>query len=164
MPQKKSKQPKRKVRRAEDEKELIFKHDGEDYARVINKLGNKRILAYSPELDYEINCHIRGNIRGKNFRNIHKNSYVLISFRNINGEYDAFLRDYQNPEKLSGDVLHVYTDKDVEDLKKAGELGGRVNLDRVAKTVEKNHFNEENPNLIVDIAKNEFTEDMIDFV
>ena len=184
MPQKKSKQPKRRVRRAEDEKELIFKNDdGEDYARVTKKLGNKRIMAYSLELECEINCHVRGNIRGKNFRNIHKDSYVLISFRNLNGEYDTYLKNHQSPEKLAGDVLCGYTDKDVEDLKKAGELGGRPNfVDRFAKpnikkqsTAEKDDFDEENPNLATDWmedkntsvnigGKVEFTEDMIDFV
>ena len=126
MPAKKSKLSNRKARGIVDDKELQFKNPGEDYARVTKKLGNSRIMVHSLELNKEISCHIRGNIRGKNYRNIIKDGYVLISFRNMNGEYDHFLKN-GTTEGITGDVIYNYTEKDVNDLRKAREIKDEMN-------------------------------------
>ena len=123
MPKKKSKMPKKKVRIADSEKELFFKEDGEDYAKITKKLGNARVMVHSCELDKEIICHIRGNIRKGSYKKITKDSYVLISFRNLNGEYDNFLKTGDS-SNMTGDVLHNYSEQDVADLVKYGHISG----------------------------------------
>ena len=130
MPPKKSKKPKRRVLHAEDEKELEFAVDGEGYAKITKKLGNNRIMAFSPELNKEIPCHIRGNIRGKSRKDMYKDNWVLISFRDLNGEYTRWKKTGDPSEKITGDVIYAYSEKDVRDLEKAGEIKDELtNLD-----------------------------------
>ena len=119
MPSKKSKPSNRKARGLTEAKELQFKRPGEDYAQVTKKFGNDRILVFSLELNCEIPCHIRGSIRSNK---VIKDGYVLISFRNLNNEYDNFLKTGIVADNMKGDVIYNYNDKDVNDLRKAGEL------------------------------------------
>ena len=94
-----------------DNKELLFKEDGQDYAIVVKMLGSGRC---------ELNCYndlnkcnrmgiIRGNMRKKSMHMfIRKGDIVHVS-----------QRDYQDNKV---DIIHLYSHEDVRSLKTYEEV------------------------------------------
>jgi translation initiation factor 1A len=105
MPKRKTKGKKRKIRKEPDKRELIYKDDGQEYAKVLRMLGNGRC---------ELQCmdgivrlgHIRGAMRKKIW--IKMSDFVLVG-----------LRDYQDAKC---DIIAKYTTDEVRNLKSYGEL------------------------------------------
>jgi len=88
-----------------DKKELVLKEEGLEYAKVLKMLGNGRLSAYCYD-GVERLCHIRGKIKKKVWIGI--NDIILIS-----------LRDFQDGK---ADVLAKYSDQEIRQLIKIGEL------------------------------------------
>ena len=97
--------------------ELVYKEEGQEYARVLKRLGgpNLRVLC---EDGIERMGIIRGSMRNKVWVKV--DNYILVS-----------LRDFQD-EKC--DVLQKYTDEHVRALKTAGEINDNE-PDQVLETV-----------------------------
>ena len=136
--------------------EFRRENDDEDYGRIVKMLGNGRANVYSFFLKREIQCHIRGNIKGKLRKHISVGTFVLISIRNLNGEltqYKKSLKEGLQPNNdlvFKGDILLFYNEKDVRDLEKSGEFD-------YFETSEKLFFNTiNNENLhVTTLTKNE---------
>ena len=112
MPKRKSKGPKRKIRREPLRRDLEYKDDGQEYAQVLKMLGNGRC---------EVKCVdgitrlavIRGKMRNKVW--IKLGDYILVG-----------LREFQDNKC---DILLKYTDEEVRTLKTYGEIPEK-NLDK----------------------------------
>lgn len=88
-----------------DQQELLFKEDGQEYARVIKMLGDCRVEAQC--FDHkQRQCHIRGKMKKRNW--IMVGDTILIG-----------LREYQDSK---ADVIHKYTEEETRNLKIYGEL------------------------------------------
>lgn len=101
----------------ETKRELIFKEENEDYARVVKMLGNCNVQVKPSDGGDLIIAHIRGTmVKRKVWVSV--GDLVLIS-----------LRDYQDDK---ADVVHLYKPDEVSRLKAYGELkedsgsGGKI--------------------------------------
>jgi translation initiation factor 1A len=111
MPKRKTKGQKRKIRKEPDKRELVYKDDGQEYAKVLKMLGNGRC---------ELQCidgitrlgHIRGAMRNKIWIKI--SDFVLVG-----------LRDYQDAKC---DIIAKYTTNEVRNLKSYGELPPTISI------------------------------------
>ena len=111
MPKRKSKGQQRKTNKGPQKRELEYKDDSQEYAQVVQILGNSR---------FQVQCfdgvvrlgHIRGNMRNKVW--IKLSDFVLVS-----------LRDFQDNKC---DVIMKYTTEEVRNLKSYGELPETVSL------------------------------------
>jgi len=93
-------------------RELIFKEDGQNYARVISLLGDSRVKCQSLENNREIFGHIRGTLKKRVWINI--GDIVLISIRNFDNN--------------KCDIIHKYTFEEVNILKNMGQISPNINL------------------------------------
>eukprot|EP00854_Cymbomonas_tetramitiformis_P001118 gene1118-1672_t len=93
----------------EIKRELLFKEDGQGYAKVMDMLGSGRCNLKCLKDNTDVMGIIRGSLRkmkSKNF--IRKDDIVLIC-----------LRDYQENK---ADIVHVYTTDEVKILIEYGEI------------------------------------------
>ena len=86
-------------------KPLIFKEDGQEYAKILKILGNCRVHTLCMDGKERI-AHIRGAMRKRVW--ISKDDTVLVG-----------LRDFQDEK---ADVIHKYTTSEVTRLEKLGEI------------------------------------------
>lgn len=105
-------------------RELIYKEENQDYARVIKLLGDNRVLATNGMHD-KILCIIRGKLRKRAY--IHIDDLILISYR-----------DFQSTK---ADVIHRYTPQEATTLKKYGELNEIKERKSVEDEEEEECFN-----------------------
>jgi len=118
MPKNKGKGGKNRRRgknEADNEKrELIFKEDSQEYARVLKMLGNGRVRVKCLDVDNgkEMIAHIRGKMRKKVW--INQGDVILLS-----------LRDYQAD---MADVIQKYTPDEARALVQYGELPDSVKI------------------------------------
>lgn len=94
-----------KKRGKEITKGLIYKENGQEYAKVIKMLGNCRLSCMCQDGRERI-AIIRGNMRNRVW--ITTDDYILVT-----------LRDFQD-DKV--DVVHKYTHGDVRSLLAVGEI------------------------------------------
>ncbi|CDI98049.1 translation initiation factor eIF 1A [Echinococcus multilocularis] len=116
MPKNKGKGGKNR-RRGKNENEgqkraLIYREEGQQYAKVERLLGNGRLEAYCFDGVKRL-CHIRGKMRKKVW--INSGDIILVS-----------LRDYQDQK---ADVILKYLNDEARTLKSIGEIPDTVNLD-----------------------------------
>lgn len=88
-----------------EKRELVFKDEGQEYAKVLKMLGNGRLEANCVDGQTRL-CHIRGKLRKKVW--INAGDVILIG-----------LRDYQDGK---ADVINKYTADEARNLKTYGEL------------------------------------------
>lgn len=88
-----------------EKRELVFKEEGQEYAKVLKMLGNGRLEANCVDGQIRL-CHIRGKLRKKVW--INAGDVILIG-----------LRDYQDGK---ADVINKYTADEARNLKTYGEL------------------------------------------
>mmetsp|Transcript_65447 Transcript_65447/g.132887 ORF Transcript_65447/g.132887 Transcript_65447/m.132887 type:complete len:142 (+) Transcript_65447:101-526(+) len=89
----------------EEKRDLVFKEDGQEYAKVLKMLGNGRLDAYCYDGVKRL-CHIRGKMRKKVWVGV--GDIILIG-----------LREYQDSK---ADVMLKYTPDEARNLKIYGEL------------------------------------------
>ncbi|KAM3172244.1 hypothetical protein ACTXT7_014956 [Hymenolepis weldensis] len=116
MPKNKGKGGKNR-RRGKNENEgqkrdLIYRDEGQQYAKVERLLGNGRLVAYCFD-DVRRLCHIRGKLRKKVW--INSGDIILVS-----------LRDYQDQK---ADVILKYLNDEARQLRACGEIPVTVHLD-----------------------------------
>ncbi|KAL7056516.1 hypothetical protein AAHC03_020700 [Spirometra sp. Aus1] len=116
MPKNKGKGGKNR-RRGKNENEgqkrdLIYKEDGQEYAKVERLLGNGRLEAYCFDGVKRL-CHIRGKMRKKVW--INSGDIILVG-----------LRDFQDSK---ADVILKYLNDEARALKSLGEIPDTVNLE-----------------------------------
>ncbi|KAL5961492.1 Eukaryotic translation initiation factor 1A [Taenia solium] len=116
MPKNKGKGGKNR-RRGKNENEgqkraLIYREEGQQYAKVERLLGNGRLEAYCFDGVKRL-CHIRGKMRKKVW--INSGDIILVS-----------LRDYQDQK---ADVILKYLNDEARTLKSIGEIPDTVHLD-----------------------------------
>ncbi|KAM7534851.1 hypothetical protein Aperf_G00000112229 [Anoplocephala perfoliata] len=116
MPKNKGKGGKNR-RRGKNENEgqkrdLIYRDEGQQYAKVERLLGNGRLEAYCFDGVKRL-CHIRGKMRKKVW--INSGDIILVS-----------LRDYQDQK---ADVILKYLNDEARHLKAIGEIPDTVHLD-----------------------------------
>nr|CDS27722.1 translation initiation factor eIF 1A [Hymenolepis microstoma] len=116
MPKNKGKGGKNR-RRGKNENEgqkrdLIYRDEGQQYAKVERLLGNGRLEAYCFDGVKRL-CHIRGKMRKKVW--INSGDIILVS-----------LRDYQDQK---ADVILKYLNDEARQLKACGEIPDTVHLD-----------------------------------
>ena len=112
-------------KQVQEDRELSYKGESEEYAQVIKILGDGR---------FECNCadgvkriaHVRGKMRKRVW--IANGDIILVS-----------LRDFE-PEKC--DVVEKYKEKEVAKLKKAGEIPDTMVLPSSSETEEKEEKND----------------------
>lgn len=92
-------------------RELICKEEEQEYALITKVLGNGRMEGKCFDNVTRI-CHIRGTMKKKAW--IKVNDVVLISLR------DFETKDEDKKEKC--DIIHLYNEEEVRELKKLGEL------------------------------------------
>jgi translation initiation factor 1A len=95
---------KRKIT-SQEQRELVFKEHGQEYAQVTKMLGNRNIEASCFDGQKRL-CHIRGALQKRVW--ISQGDIVLLG-----------LRDYQDEK---ADVLLKYTSDEARNLKVYGEL------------------------------------------
>ncbi|CAL8096815.1 unnamed protein product [Calicophoron daubneyi] len=93
-------------------RELIYKMDGQEYAKVERLLGNGRLEAYCFDGVKRL-CHIRGKLRKKVW--ISNGDIILVG-----------LRDYQDSK---ADVIMKYLNDEARTLKSLGEIPDTVKLE-----------------------------------
>lgn len=93
-------------------RELIYKEDGQEYAKVERLLGNGRLEAYCFDGVKRL-CHIRGKLRKKVW--ISNGDIILVG-----------LRDYQDKK---ADVIMKYLNDEARTLKSLGEIPDTVKLE-----------------------------------
>ena len=89
----------------EEEHQLRFKEDNEEYAQIIKVLGDRRFLCKCTD-DIERIAHARGKLKKKVW--IVNDDIVLVSIRQF------------EPEKC--DIIWKYTEKEILKLKNGGEI------------------------------------------
>jgi len=89
----------------ENNRDLVYKEDGSEYAKVMSLLGDRKIMLIKPD-----RTEIMGVIPGRHKRRcrFNINDVALIGFR-----------DFQENKV---DVLYKYTDKEVKKLVQYGEI------------------------------------------
>ncbi len=109
MPAKKKKGGKKKRKGKSNyitaKRELEFKEEGQEYARVLKMLGDGRLEAKCSDNVIRI-CHIRGKMRKRIW--INKGDLLLVD-----------IRPYQTDK---ADIVHKYYDEEDRTLKDYGEL------------------------------------------
>mmetsp|Transcript_21982 Transcript_21982/g.77085 ORF Transcript_21982/g.77085 Transcript_21982/m.77085 type:complete len:143 (-) Transcript_21982:205-633(-) len=89
----------------EEKRELEFREDGQQYAKVLKMLGNCRVEAYCYD-GVKRMCHIRGNMRKKVW--VVAGDIVLVAPREF--------------EDSKADIIHKFTNEEALKLKQFGEL------------------------------------------
>lgn len=93
----------------DDQKELVFKTEGQEYAKVIKMLGDRRVEVQTPDNETMI-AHIRGNMRKRVWINV--GDLVLLAMRDFQDNKADIILKYSNNEekKLSkyGEVTHSF--------------------------------------------------------
>jgi translation initiation factor 1A len=111
MSKRKSKGQKRKIRKEPTKRELIYKDDGQEYAKVLKMLGNGRCDLLCVDGIQRLG-HIRGAMRKKIWIKI--SDFVLVG-----------LRDYQDSKC---DIIAKYTTDEIRSLKLYGEIPSTVSV------------------------------------
>jgi len=107
----------KKTKQGADKPKIIDKQDDQLYARVIQILGNRNVLAFCNDNKIRL-CHIRGSIRKDMW--ISTGDIVLISIRD-------FLID-KDGKYEKGDILFKY-DRDIHSkLKKDNDINNKLFL------------------------------------
>lgn len=107
-------------------RDLEFKEDGQEYAQVINILGNCRCECYCFDGSSRLG-HIRGNMRKKVW--ICKGDIVLVG-----------LRDFQDSKC---DIIHKYTSDESKKLKNYGELPEDARINETDLNMNENDYGED---------------------
>lgn len=131
MPKNKGKGGKNRRRgknEGEEKRELVFKEDGQEYAKVLKMLGNGHLDAYCYD-GVKRMCHIRGKMRKKVWVGV--GDIVLVG-----------LRDYQDSK---ADVMLKYTPDEARNLKIYGELPdtAKIGVDTGGEPLEDAFGNDE---------------------
>ena len=92
-------------------RELVFKEDGQEYAKVAKILGNGRLEAMCFDGVKRL-CHIRGKLRKKVW--INQSDIILVG-----------LRDYQDAK---ADVILKYSADEARNLKSYGEFPESIKI------------------------------------
>jgi len=95
----------------EQKRELVFKEDGQEYAQVLQVLGNCRVKAFCFDGVARL-CHVRGKFRKKVW--INRDDIILVG-----------LRSYQDDK---ADIIHKYTADEARKLKSVGELPEKAKI------------------------------------
>lgn len=103
----------------EEKRELEFKDEGQQYAKVLKMLGNCRIECYCYDGVKRL-CHIRGNMRKKVW--ITTGDIVLVAPREF--------------EDDKADVIHKFNTEEAMKLKTYGELPENAKINEVGPDVE----------------------------
>lgn len=103
---------KKKESNFEKARELIYKEDNQEYARIVRSLGDSRFECVCFELEYKLIGLVRGVFKKRVWMNI--GDIVLVS-----------LRDF---DKKKCDIIHKYSHNEAQILKSLGELPIRLNL------------------------------------
>jgi len=93
-------------------RELIYKTEGQEYAKVDKMLGNGRLMAHCFDGSSRL-CHIRGKLRKKVW--INAGDIILIG-----------LREYQDAK---ADVILKYNPDEARNLKQYGEIPDTVTIE-----------------------------------
>ena len=93
-------------------RELIFKEDGQAYARIIKTLGDSRFECECFELNENKIAHLRGVFKKRIWMGV--GDIILISFRDF------------DPKKC--DIIHKYNYDEALSLKSFGEIPNNINL------------------------------------
>jgi len=93
-------------------RELIYKTEGQEYAKVDKMLGNGRLMAHCFDGSSRL-CHIRGKLRTKVW--INAGDIILIG-----------LREYQDAK---ADVILKYNPDEARNLKQYGEIPDTVTIE-----------------------------------
>ena len=99
-----------------EKRELIYKEDSQEYAKVTKMLGNARIEADCYDGTTRL-CGIRGKMRKRIWITV--GDIILVS-----------LRDFQDDR---GDVIHKYTPDEARSLKAYGELPENAKINEIAE-------------------------------
>ena len=121
---------KRGKKQVQEDRELQYKGESEEYAQVIKILGDGRFECTCADGIKRI-AHVRGKMRKRIW--IANGDIILVS-----------LRDFE-PEKC--DVVEKYKEKEVAKLKKAGEIPESMVLPSSSETEEK-EINDENGDIV----------------
>lgn len=97
-----------------DKRELVFKEDEQEYAKVLKMLGNGRVECFCFDSQIRL-AHIRGKMRKKVWINV--GDIILVG-----------LRDYQDDKC---DVILKYTADEARNLKTYGELPENAQIDDI---------------------------------
>ena len=95
----------------EQKRELVFKDAGQEYAQVLQVLGNCRVRAFCFDGVTRL-CHVRGKFRKKVW--INRDDIILVG-----------LRDYQDGK---ADVIHKFSSDEARKLKTLGELPEKAKI------------------------------------
>ncbi len=98
---------------SEQKRELVFKEDGQEYAKIIKIMGGGVMEAFCFD-DVVRKCHIRGHLGKKTWISV--GDIVLIN-----------VREYQNKV---GDIIHKFEPCEVVNLKNYGEIPDNVVIDK----------------------------------
>lgn len=112
----------RSIRKATTVKrELIVRQDGQHYGVVTTLMGNNRVLVNIIDDTnlVECPCTIRGSMRRREW--IHVNDIVLVACREYDVK-DVHTTTCDLAEKHVHDIIQRYTDDEVAQLKRFGEL------------------------------------------
>lgn len=118
----KNKRKKKENVSEEVERELVLKSDNQEYAQVTKLLGNCRLECKCIDGKTRL-CHIRGTMTKKKIW-ILVNDLILVSIREF--------------EDSKCDALYKYTPKEVNRLKKLGEIPESININDLEKQDDKN--------------------------
>lgn len=144
MPNKTGGKNYKKSKHSSEVKQFVERQDDQLYARVLQILGNRNVLAYCNDNKLRL-CHIRGSIRKDMW--ISKGDIILVSIRD-------FLREASS-EYEKGDIITKYDQSYYSRLKKDSTINIRLfnllenstidDLKRIAtlkiSSDERNHFN-----------------------
>lgn len=106
--------------------EMVYKSDGQVYARVIRALGNGFLEVNCFHKDERITrrAHIRGSIKKKGW--INEGDYVLVALRNFNDKTCDVLAKYTNDQanmlKSRGDIPEEDINDEEIDFSKTQEV------------------------------------------
>mmetsp|Transcript_3536 Transcript_3536/g.8357 ORF Transcript_3536/g.8357 Transcript_3536/m.8357 type:complete len:142 (-) Transcript_3536:265-690(-) len=108
-----------KKREGEEKRELEFRDDGQQYAKVLKMLGNCRVEAYCYDGVKRL-CHIRGNMRKKVW--VVAGDIVLVAPREF--------------EDDKADIIHKYNTEEAMKLKQFGELPETAKISETGADIE----------------------------
>ena len=111
------------------EKEIVFKEDGMEYAKVIKKLGGSFVEVFCFDNETRL-AHIRGKMRKKVWLNV--DDYVLIS-----------LRDF---EDRKCDIVLKYSEEEAKRLIAYGEIQKDI--------IPKNEYDNSDEEIEIDFCEN----------
>ena len=105
---------KRQKNKSYKERELVFKEDQQEYARIIKQLGDGRFECQIFNTNYDTN--VIGKVCGSMRKTvwIKPTNIVLVSSRSF--------------DTSTYDIIYKYTDDEAQSLKNYGEIPSNVNL------------------------------------